>query len=378
MENWHTWVAEQFDGGALHVTTTDDGWTYTLDDDEVATVDRNGPTAYVRLDEASETAPHVPIETIEREVVLAIQRLYDNVPEEGIVSTITWDDAHSVSLNRIDEQTGKEMPRSGWTATCRHDGTIEEIVEASTTQTFVPIDYVRTPEQLHDAYLEVLPLPLRYARFEGRDQYVGGDGSYRLVYDTMEGDVWIEPDGSFTVLEESDVHEVFIGSEQMMDQEAWDEWTDRTAEWVNRMIGPMTLQWNRVTEDPVSGTVIVSFIRTEGPYEVGEPSSVTWKRDRGVVVEAQLDRGLYAVVEPATPVVSRDEARRLLAQQTVFDYAPEVYEDDDEGHITYVRGISQQYPATHGNVHAIEAATGKPWLVDTSSIRERRIRLDKE
>lgn len=273
-------------------------------------------------------------------------------------------DEHMVTVTPIDEQTGKPLVRYEWSVGLYETGTISHVIAPSGTYSFETIDYAYSVEEVKERYIQALSLPLRYARFEGDEQYVGGDGTYHLIYDALEGMPFLEPDGTFN---ES---YTYVTEDTSTSVDDWAQWADRAEALLHELIGPIELRTVSVTEGEERDEIRVTVERLVDGYRVGERSTLDFHRERAVMIRCVLDHGLYANITPQPIRLTREEAREIVSAYTTFGYSPEVYNDEDDQHTIFVRGISEQFPASHGAIHAVEAATGNPWLVDISWMNE--------
>ena len=323
------------------------------------------------------------VNTVEKERVLDLSRniinefIIDNSDLLHLSAAIDFDNYWWIEFIRKDPFMGLELPNSGVSIQIEKNGLISGATFTNESYVIQKPVITLTKEEAKQLYLDELILTPMICQFD--TDYIGADDEYHLVYAVEDFVMDVGTDGEIHTIEMFDVqkteYEELSSVEKSLDKDCL------TA--CKRSILFLQSQYENAS---------VNFRLLKEEYQDLEvedsPFSFTFQRfERGIrvgnaTVRIIVDPQTFIITEVNTDSEVLVDLSKITNRCTVpLKDAIEIYGNALEMELTWSKEVEEDkviyklnylssFPETVGHMRAIDATTGKPWIIDTSYMEE--------
>jgi uncharacterized protein YuzE len=323
------------------------------------------------------------VNTVEKENVIELSR---NIVNEFIIddcdllhlsAAIDFDGYWLIEFIRKDSFMGLELPNSGVSIQVDKNGLVSGATFIDESFEIEEPVMTITTEDAKQRYLDELILAPLICRFD--TDFIGGDDEYYLVYAVEDFVMDIGTDGEIHTIEMFDVQKTeyveLLSVEKSLDKDCL------TA--CKRSILSLQSQYENALNN---------FRLVKEDYQDLEdensPFRFTFQRfERGIrvgnaTIRIEVDPQTFIISEVNTDSEVLVDLSKITNVCTIpLEDAIEIYgnalemelcwsKEVEEDQVLYKLNYLSSFPETVGHMRAIDATTGKPWIIDTSYMEE--------
>ena len=323
------------------------------------------------------------VSIVEKERVLELSRNIVNEFIDGsdllhLSAAIDLDGYWSVEFIRKDPFMGMELPNSGVAIQVEKNGLISGATFTNESYVIQEPTITFTKEEAKQLYLDELILTPMICLFD--TDYIGADDEYHLVYAVEDFVMDVGTDGEIHTIEMFDVEKtVYIelsAVENFLDKDCLTACKQSIlflqSQYENALENFRLLKENHLDlEDEDFSSFSFTFQRFERGIRVGNATiRIVVDPQTSIITEVNTDSEVLVDLSKITNVctISLEDAIEIYgnALEMELTWSKEVEEDK----VIYQLNYLSSFPETVGHMRAIDATTGKPWIIDTSFMEE--------
>ncbi len=289
------------------------------------------------------------------------KRLFPHVLTQfPLVSSYSLDEQMIVSWS-MRTPDGHALPIFEIAMTLSRTGELEQLVFPRGEVRLIPTEHKQDVEAIKQEVIQKVQPRLCYQTFDPAT-YQGGDGKVHLVYDVFTSQSFVHHDGRLERLFEERVSDIAVSEAQLNEVHAF----------IKRLDLQVAVQLCATIDQEDAIEFVFEGVIEKVPLT--EELLIHLDKKTNQVSYMECPSLFYETVAiQSEPLIHPEQAIQQLAQYLHFDYR---YQYDhqliEEGVLihVFVEGLTEIFPAAHGAIHAVDALTGEPWLVQTDGCFE--------
>ena len=324
------------------------------------------------------------VDIAEKESVLELSR---NIVNEfnrddfdllHLSGAIDFDEYWWVEFIRNDPIMGLELPNSGVSIQVGKNGLISGATFTNESYVIQEPVITLTKEEAKQLYLDKLILTPMICQFD--TDYIGADDEYHLVYAVEDFVMDVGTDGEIHTIEMFDVekteYEELSSIEKSLDKDCLTACKQSIlfleSQYENASENFRLLKENHQDlEDEDFSSFSFTFQRFERGIRVGNATiGIVVDPQTFIITEVNTDSEVLVDLSKITNLctIPLEDAIEIYgnALEMELTWSKEVEEDK----VIYKLNYLSSFPETVGHMRAVDATTGKPWIIDTSYMEE--------
>jgi uncharacterized protein YuzE len=324
------------------------------------------------------------VNTVEKENVIELSR---NIVNEFVIddcdllhlsAAIDFDGYWLIEFIRKDSFMGLELPNSGVSIQVDKNGLVSGATIINESFEIEEPVMTITTEDAKQRYLDELILAPLICRFD--TDFIGGDDEYYLVYAVEDFVMDIGTDGEIHTIEMFDVQKTeyveLLSVEKSLDKDCLTACKRSIlflqSQYENALENFRLLKKNHQDlEDECFSSFCFTFQRFERGIRVGNATiRIEVDPQTFIISEVNTDSEVLVDLSKITNVctIPLEDAIEIYGNALEMElcWSKEVEEDQ----VLYKLNYLSSFPETVGHMRAIDATTGKPWIIDTSYMEE--------
>ena len=321
---------------------------------------------------------------VEKERVLKLARnlvnefLIDGADLLHLTSAIDLDSYWWVEFIRKDPFMGLELPNSGVSIQVEKNGLISGATFTNESYIIQEPVITLTPVEAKQKYLDELILRPIIGQFDS--DYIGSDDEYHLVYAVEDFVMDIGTDGEIHTIEMFDVEkEVYIelsAVEKFLNKDCLTACKQSIlflqSQYENATENFRLLkEENLDLEDEDLSSFYFTFQRFERGVQVGNATiRIVVDPKTFVITEVNTDSAVLVDLSKITTSCTIPLEDAIVIYSNALEMELSWSKEIEEEQVIYKLNYLSSFPETVGHMRAIDATTGKPWIIDTSFMEE--------